>query len=54
MLKWELAADPQCKYAKGDNWDVILAADATYSKNIPPLTRMLQRLAGTHAHMYIV
>ena len=55
VLKWELAADPQWKYDKGDKWDVILAADVTYySKNIPPLTRMIQRLAGTHAHMCIV
>jgi len=54
QLKWERAADPAWKYEKGDSWDVILAADVTYySKNIPPLTRMMQRLAGPKTEIFL-
>ena len=54
QLKWELAYDPDWKYEKGERWDAILAADVTYySKNIPPLTKMLQRLAGPDTEIFL-
>jgi predicted nicotinamide N-methyase len=54
QLKWENAYDPAWKYEKGDNWDVILAADVTYyPKNIPPLTKMIQRLAGPETEIFL-
>ena len=54
VLKWELAADPEWKYDKGQTWDVILAADVTYYRqNVPPLTRMMQRLAGPNTEIFL-
>jgi len=53
VLKWELAADPAWRYEKGAP-DVILAADVTYYRqNIPPLTRMIQRLAGPATDIFL-
>ena len=37
LLRWESAGDPSWKFEKGDAFDVILAADVTYSPDLVAL-----------------
>jgi predicted nicotinamide N-methyase len=54
QLQWEAAADPNWKYEEGEQFDVILAADVTYSPDfIPLLMQVIRRLSSKTADIFI-
>jgi len=54
QLRWEAAAEPSWRYDKGDEFDVILAADVTYSPDfIPLLIQVIRRLSAPSGEIFI-